>query len=337
MLIRPELQALRSDDTPQRQAQADLQLLAADWRASRLGTGLDQAMVAYARGELLKHLPPFARLFTPGDASALRLSREFVDRFAAVLAAKPWGQVPLPCKLDDSTATIVLAAAGNAALVLQAIDGTGLKRRPAALTASFSPGETHDHVLAGSAQARLIELVSEGAQGAELAETQLDLGEGQVTQRDSSRQVLLIDAAPTTLVTLKLQRRRRSARSPANSLSPTARWRIRPRPTRARAGSNWRQRCLGGWGAAMPRRCWRRWPRNRAVRRSAGNRSRNALGSILRPALPRLTEYLNASAIRWLLQRRRCARNCSEPILSLLEPAHAPRNRTGRCAGSRAR
>ena len=207
MLIRPELQALRSDDTPQRQAQADLQLLAADWRASRLGTGLDQAMVAYARGELLKHLPPFARLFTPGDASALRLSREFVDRFAAVLAAKPWGQVPLPCKLDDSTATIVLAAAGNAALVLQAIDGTGLKRRPAALTASFSPGETHDHVLTGSAQARLIELVSEGAQGAELAETQLDLGEGQVTQRDSSRQVLLIDAAPTTLVTLKLQRR----------------------------------------------------------------------------------------------------------------------------------
>jgi len=166
MLIRPELQALRSDDAPQRHAQAELQHLLKDWRASRLGTGLERSIVAYARGEAIEHLPPFARLFTPGDPSARRLTGELIDRFAAVLLALPWGQVPLPGKVDDASATIVLAAAGNAALVLQAYDGAGLRRRPPVPTVSFSPGETHDHVVAGSAAARLIELRSESAQGA---------------------------------------------------------------------------------------------------------------------------------------------------------------------------
>jgi hypothetical protein len=207
MLIRPELQALRSDDTPQRHAQSDLHLLAADWRASRLGTGLEEGIAAYARGELLEHLPQLARLFTPGDPAALRLTRDLIDRFAAVLAAKPWGQVPLRHKVDDMTATLVLAGAGNAALVLQAIDGAGLRRRPPALTASFSPGDTHDHVLAGSARARTIELRGETEQGADLVVNDCELGEGQVMCRNGARQTLLIDAAPTTLVTLKLQRR----------------------------------------------------------------------------------------------------------------------------------
>ena len=207
MLLRPELQALRRDDTPQRHAQADLHRLAAQWRTSGGGVGLDQAMERYARGEPLGHLPPLARLFAPGDPAALQLTRDLTDRIAASLAAAPWGQVPLRHKLDDMTATLVLAAAGNAVLVIQAIDGAGLSRRQPALTASFSPGETHDHVLAGKAQTRLIELRSETAGQADLAVTSGWLEPGRVAQRNGAHQSLLIDAADTSLVTLKLQRR----------------------------------------------------------------------------------------------------------------------------------
>ena len=207
MLIRPELQALRGDDTPQRHAQADMRRLVTQWRSSGGGAGIELALASFARGTPLAELPPLARLFVPGNPAGLKLAHDMIDRFAAVLAAAPWGQVPLPAKLDDVTATIVLASAGNAALVLQAIDGAGLRRRPPALTASFSPGETHDRILAGHAEARLIELRGETEQGADLTATCFALRPGQVFRRDGARQSLLIDAAPTTLVTLKLQRR----------------------------------------------------------------------------------------------------------------------------------
>lgn len=207
MLIRPELQALRSDDAPQRQTQAQLHRLVTQWRASGGGAGIEPALASYARGTALTQLPPLARLFVPGHAAALRLARDLIDRFAAALNAAPWGQVPLPAKLDEVTATIVLAATGNAALVLQATDGAGLRRRPPAQSASFSPGETHDHILAGTAQARQVELRGETPEGAQLVEVRCDLAAGQVFTRDGARQALLLDAAPTLLVTLKLQRR----------------------------------------------------------------------------------------------------------------------------------
>ena len=207
MLVRPELQALRSDDTPQRQAQATLQRLSAEWRASGGGRGLDEAMSNYAHGKPLAQLTPLARLFTPGNSAAHRLTGDLIGRLIAALVAAPWGQVPLRHKLDDVTATLVLASAGNAALVLQAIDGTGLQRRPPAITTSFSPGETHEHVLAGAADARLIELSGETDSRADLTVAQCHLAPGDIARRSGGRQSLLIDAAATTLVTLKLQRR----------------------------------------------------------------------------------------------------------------------------------
>ena len=207
MIIRAELQALRVDDHPQRQAQADLAGIMAAWRASRLGSGLERSIEAYAQGEQLEHLPPFVRLFAPGDPAARRLAGEFIGKFTGLLRANPWGQVPVPCKLDDTAATIVLAAAGNAALVLQAIDGDGLRSRPAALTVSFSPGETHDHILNGTATARHVELAEEDGNRADLVTAPCELGPGSVTRRDGSRQSLLIDAVSSTLVILRLQRR----------------------------------------------------------------------------------------------------------------------------------
>ena len=207
MLLRSKLAALRSDDAPQRQAQSALHRLIGKWRTRGGGAGLDEAVAAYARGEPLPQLPPLARLFAPGDPAALRLTRDLIDQFSAALAAEPWGQVPLRHKLDDTTAMLVLSAAGNAALVLQAIDGAGLRRRPGAVTASFSPGETHDNILVGTADARLIELRGESGAVADLAVTPCQLAPGIVARRSGAHQTQLIDAAATTLITLKLQRR----------------------------------------------------------------------------------------------------------------------------------
>jgi hypothetical protein len=207
MLIRSELQALREDDTPQRRAQTDLGQILAAWRETRIGTGLERSIAAYARGEALENLPPFARLFTPGDSSAERLAHEFVGKFAGALLSNHWGQVPVPNKLDDVMATIVLAAAGNAALVLHAIDGQALRKRPPALTASFSPGETHDRVIAGCGRARLLELSAGQQAGEGLRESLCDLAPGSIARRDGASQSLLIDRAETTLVVLRLQRR----------------------------------------------------------------------------------------------------------------------------------
>lgn len=207
MYIRPELQALREDDRPQRQAQSDLSGILKAWRSSRLGSGIDQAIAAYARGVEIEHLPPLARLFKIGDPAAKRLVDEFNARFTGALRAHPWGQVPVPSKLDDMAASLVLAAAGNAALVMQAIDGDALRARPRALTAAFSPGETHDYVLAGAGRARRIEIAADTGVRAELITTPCELNPGTVARRDGARQSLLIEHVSTTLVILRLQRR----------------------------------------------------------------------------------------------------------------------------------
>ena len=207
MYVRPELQALREDDHPQRQAQADLSGVLKAWRSSRLGGGIDEAMAAFARGVEIDHLPPFARLFTAGDPAARRLADEFTARFTGVLSTHHWGQVPVPSKLDQMAATLVLAAAGNAALVIQAIDGDALRVRPRALTAAFSPGETHDHVLAGAGKAQRVEIAAETGAGAELVASPCELVPGTIARRDGARQSLLIEDVSATLVILRLQRR----------------------------------------------------------------------------------------------------------------------------------
>lgn len=207
MFLRPELQALREDDSPQRQAQADMSGIITAWRSSRLGSGIEESIAAYARGIEIDQLPPFARLFAAGNRSAQHVADEFAGRFMESLRANPWGQVPVPSKLDGASATLVLAAAGNAALVIQAIDGAALRGRPQALTAAFSPGETRDHILAGRGTARLLEIAGERAGGADLSSTPCALAPGTVLCRDGARQTLLIETAETTLVFLRLQRR----------------------------------------------------------------------------------------------------------------------------------
>lgn len=207
MLVRTELKALREDSNPQRQAQADLGRILADWRESRAGSGIDRSIRAFATGATLDSLPPLARLFQPGNDAAKRLADDFIGQFMPVLQGNQWGQVPVPHKLDDTSAAIVLASAGNCVLVLTAFDGAALRGRRPAESCSFSPGETYDHVIAGRGTARLVGRGDDGAEDGPLNTIRYELAPGTICSRDSSRQSLLIDAADGTLVTLRLQRR----------------------------------------------------------------------------------------------------------------------------------
>lgn len=207
MLVRTELKALREDDAPQRQVQADLGRIMAEWRSSRVGSGIDRSIRAFAGGVPLESLTPLARLFSHGDKAAQRLAADFVARFLPVLQTSQWGQVPVPSKVDDVSATIVLATAGNCVLVLTAYDGVALRTKRAALSAGFSPGETYDHVLAGSGSGRLIELGAGPGGETHLTTAICELVPGSVMRRDGAQQSLLIESAEGTLVILRLQRR----------------------------------------------------------------------------------------------------------------------------------
>ena len=206
MLIRPELAALRGDDTPQRRAQHALQAAIQQWRDGPACPGLDADVASYAHGAALSELP-LARLFTAGDPAAARLAASLVGTLTRQLSADPWGQIPLRHQANAMQATMVVARCGSTVLVLQATDGTGLARRQPALTAGFTPGDTHEHVLAGSADARVITLTEVRPGGAHLHSDAGQLTTGLVTYRAGARQTLLVDAVSGSLVTLKLQRR----------------------------------------------------------------------------------------------------------------------------------
>lgn len=207
MHIRPELQALRGDDTPQRLAQARLNAAQAEWRSGPIMANAETELRYFAHGAPLEELPVLGDLFTAGDGAAMRLAGELVGLMCAELARDALGQVPLRHFTDDFITSLMLARCGDAALSLEAIDGTVLARRRPPVSASFSPSETYEHVLAGSAEIERVRLAGLRPGGADLRCEPLHLRPGMVSYRSGSSEALVLRAAPRSLVTLKLQRR----------------------------------------------------------------------------------------------------------------------------------
>ena len=206
MHIRPELEALRRDDTPQRQAQARLGSVLAQWRAGPAAL-LDIELGQFGDGAELDDLPLLSALFAPGDTAAEDFIAELVARFAAALGADPLGQVPLRHYTDDMVTSLMLARNPRATLALQAIDGAGLARRPTPQSVSFPPSETVERVLAGSARADLVRVIGVRPGAADLDTAGVELSPGTVQRRDSSREALVLRGLVGSLVTLKLQHR----------------------------------------------------------------------------------------------------------------------------------
>lgn len=206
MHIRPELAALRCDDAPQRQAQARLIAVVDGWRATPPVAAAAAELAHFASGASLGDLPLLSALFTAGDPSAQQFTGTLVGLLVAELGDDPLGQVPLRHFSDGLLASLVLARQGGAALVLQAIDGTALARKPAPLAVSFAATETWEHILAGSATVERVRIAQALPDRAELHREPLELAAGTVARRFCAGEAQLLRRVPGIMVTLKLQR-----------------------------------------------------------------------------------------------------------------------------------
>ena len=207
MRLRPELQALRSDDAPQRQLQGRLIAALDDWRARASVARVLDDLAKFGSGAALGTLPALAALFRRDDPAAGKLCGTLVSLLTAKLAAAPLGLVSLRHHCDETISTLAIATCGAATLALQAVDGTGIARRKAAVSVGFAPGETYEHVLAGSAEADRLRRMAERPGGTELGASPCQLGPGTVMQRDSANEALVLRSVSGILVSLKLQRR----------------------------------------------------------------------------------------------------------------------------------
>ncbi|MDE2434938.1 MAG: hypothetical protein KGM49_01640 [Sphingomonadales bacterium] len=206
MLIRSELLGLRSDDSPQRRAQDGMADALAAWRASAHASAAEFELGRFADGTDLADLPLLAALFAPGDF-ADRFCADLIGTLLAQLDCEPLGQSPLRHYSDEVVTTVSLLRRGTTTLTLVAIDGTGLARQPAQQSVSFSPTETCEHVLAGSAVAERIVITLLQPNRAVLERHPVVVEAGVVMHRFGAGEALIYRTVPACLVILKLQRR----------------------------------------------------------------------------------------------------------------------------------
>jgi len=115
--------------------------------------------------------------------------------------------VPLRHFTNDLITSLLLARCGDVSLSLEAVDGTALPRISPPASVSFSPSQTWERVLAGSAEIERITLAAVHPAGvATLTRQPEHVRAGMVIHRDGASEALVLRAAPRSLITLKLQR-----------------------------------------------------------------------------------------------------------------------------------
>ena len=207
MLIRPELQVLRSDDAPQRQAQRAAAAALQAWRRDGDGAEVEAELARFHRGAALEDLPLLRALFDPDCTRANRFLGDLIIPLLQQIAKEPLTQSPLRHSTSDVATAIVVARCATSALTLHCISGIGLSRQPEAETASFLPAETWERVLAGSAEATQVRIAQVGPDSADLERITIHLRESDVRYRNGRDEALLVRSVPTSFVQLRLQRR----------------------------------------------------------------------------------------------------------------------------------
>jgi len=207
MLIRPELQVLRSDDAPQRQAQRAAAAALQAWRRDGDGAEVEAELARFHRGAALEDLPLLRALFDPDCTRVKRFLGDLIIPLLHQIAKEPLAQSPLRHSTSDVATAIVVARCATSALTLHCISGIGLSRQPEAETASFLPAETWERVLAGSAEATQVRIAQVGPDSADLERITIHLRKGDVRYRNGRDEALLVRSVPTSFVQLRLQRR----------------------------------------------------------------------------------------------------------------------------------
>lgn len=208
MHLSNEIRALLADPASLHGQQAMHRAAFAAWRASPDATGVFDAFLRFAKGTALADLPALSALFD-GSRAGPDFAQALVSSMAPALTQAPLGQVPLRHSSARAATTLMLAREGAASLTLVALDGARLAAQPPAISAAFPPAEEWDAVIAGTGSGRLVvrrELA--GPDDGALAVHPLSLAPGLALGRNAADEALLVDAADTTLVLLRLQRRR---------------------------------------------------------------------------------------------------------------------------------
>ena len=207
MIVHPELRALRGDDSPQRDAQEALIGCTDQWRNSPRISALHAEMTHFDQGGALNDCPVLADMFEAGNPAAAEFANHFARMSVACLAQAPLGHVPIRHFTDGVHSTLLLARSGNVTLSLVAVDGEGFAGRAAPVTADFGPSEVWEHVLAGRADAELVERSGPASGPAQLVRRDVALQPGIIVGRSATRQTMLLRDVESCLVTLCLQRR----------------------------------------------------------------------------------------------------------------------------------
>lgn len=206
MKVRPELQALRGNDAPQRRAQAAVREVYEDWRSGPGGQA-EAELARFGDGAELDDLPLLSALFAESDGTADGFVGDLLARLLDRLAAEPLTQSPLRFSSDHAVTTLVLARHGTAVLTLHLFDGSALEARPAPASVSFPPAETFEKILRGSGEALRVILQPGGDGRISLAQTPVTFAAGEVTHRLGQREARVLRRIDGTMVSLRLQRR----------------------------------------------------------------------------------------------------------------------------------
>lgn len=198
MRVHPAIAALRSDRAPQREAQAAMQQALDAWREE---AGMSAALAEFRRfgeGATLEACPTLEAIFT-AQHQAEAVTASLVSHFCRAIAANPLGHPPFRNGYDGRAATLLLAKAGRAQLLLQS-------REPGRFeftTATYSDALRYDAVLAGKARARIVRIHGPGNPVSFAAEP-ITLEGGVRLAFDCNTETLQTDAVERRVVTLRL-------------------------------------------------------------------------------------------------------------------------------------
>lgn len=207
MIVHPEIAALRGNDASQRLAQDRLRAEMTAWRDSAAVAAIQADLAAFATARPMAECPALSALFEEGNPAARRLAESFAATSVGAIARAPLAQMPLRNSVSDAVSTLLIGRAGPVSLLLVAIDGTGMARRPAPSSVSFSASTCWEHILAGAAQGELIAMRPAGPDRAEFQRKSIALTAGSVLSREGSRQALVLGRVAGCLVSLRMIRR----------------------------------------------------------------------------------------------------------------------------------
>ena len=199
MRIDPRLRQAAETGQVQREAQQALLAACDAWRADPRIAPLLCGLERFGEGADLREVPELGGAI--GDAGR-ETALSLLDHVLPALAAFPLGQLPLRHNSDHQVSTLLLARAGRALLILAAREPGHYPRE----CASFSDGERHEIILAGSASGRLARAPVSSGTGAGLACEMRALAPGTSLSLSQRREALLVDHVHSRLVSLRLVR-----------------------------------------------------------------------------------------------------------------------------------